>query len=529
MSRSRALSDRVVPLSRSALAVGGLALAAVFLTLVLCNSFLCDDAFITFRYSRNLAAGHGPVFNLNERVEGYTNFLWMLLMAAVIKLRAAPELWSRVLSVLFSLGTLAMFVGRNARQYGSIVELLLFPAFLALSAPFFVWTTGGLETAAFAFFLFSGLVTLEKARRSARTPDFLISSLLFLAASLTRPEGPMVFGLAALYLLLQSARKKVSGSALAAFLAPFMVLYVIFLGWRWTYYGKLLPNSFYVKAPREGLQLMGLEYFLDFVIASSFWIPLFLALYRSLRGKGGRLTGFGVLLIAVTTCYSLYVILVGGDYMALSRYLMPMLPLIYLLLQDLCWAVTSKPAALGLPTIIAAVFIVFAAANLYANHRAGRVWNENGIDSIGALKDYTETWTDAAYMIRQNSLPSDTIAVTAAGIIPYYTELYTVDILGLMAPDLSKYRKRPGIDRVGHSLSIEPEYCFALRPQFLIGHPMIKPRADEAFGSATMRDREDLFRKYYSPVRLELPEHPGLFLNFWLRPDVIPRIKQKLW
>ena len=41
-----------------------------------------DDAYITFRYSRNLAEGHGAVFNPGERVEGYTSFLWMAIMAA---------------------------------------------------------------------------------------------------------------------------------------------------------------------------------------------------------------------------------------------------------------------------------------------------------------------------------------------------------------------------------------------------------------------------------------------------------------
>ena len=46
------------------------------------HRFLQDDAFISFRYARNLATGHGLVWNPGERVEGYTNFLWTLLMAA---------------------------------------------------------------------------------------------------------------------------------------------------------------------------------------------------------------------------------------------------------------------------------------------------------------------------------------------------------------------------------------------------------------------------------------------------------------
>ena len=62
--------------------------------------FLVDDAFISFRYARNLALGHGLVFNVGESppVEGYTNFLWVLMLAAVETLGWDPALWSRALS-----------------------------------------------------------------------------------------------------------------------------------------------------------------------------------------------------------------------------------------------------------------------------------------------------------------------------------------------------------------------------------------------------------------------------------------------
>src|SRR5262245_21925004 len=47
-----------------------------------------DDAFISFRYARHAADGHGLVYNAGERVEGYTNFLWTLLLAASHRLGA---------------------------------------------------------------------------------------------------------------------------------------------------------------------------------------------------------------------------------------------------------------------------------------------------------------------------------------------------------------------------------------------------------------------------------------------------------
>jgi hypothetical protein len=43
--------------------------------------FIVDDAYITMRYSRHLAEGYGPVYNIGEKVEGYSNFLWMLILS----------------------------------------------------------------------------------------------------------------------------------------------------------------------------------------------------------------------------------------------------------------------------------------------------------------------------------------------------------------------------------------------------------------------------------------------------------------
>src|SRR5262245_5079445 len=71
------------------------ALAACLLLLIVHAAaywFLTDDAFISFRYARNFSAGAGLVFNPGfERVEGYSNFLWVLILAAGNRLGWAPH------------------------------------------------------------------------------------------------------------------------------------------------------------------------------------------------------------------------------------------------------------------------------------------------------------------------------------------------------------------------------------------------------------------------------------------------------
>ena len=61
----------------------GIAAVAVFALLRAVRlAWLCDDSFISIRYAQNFADGLGLVYNAGEYVEGYTNFLWTVMLAA---------------------------------------------------------------------------------------------------------------------------------------------------------------------------------------------------------------------------------------------------------------------------------------------------------------------------------------------------------------------------------------------------------------------------------------------------------------
>ena len=74
-----------------------LAVAAVGLCVhAVAYDFICDDAYIAFRYSWNFAYHNDLSFNLGERVEGYTNFLWVVLLGLLLKIGLLPDLpWDR--------------------------------------------------------------------------------------------------------------------------------------------------------------------------------------------------------------------------------------------------------------------------------------------------------------------------------------------------------------------------------------------------------------------------------------------------
>ena len=76
--------------------------------------FVTDDAFISFVYAKNLVEHGALVFNLGERVEGYTNFLWTVILAGAIKLGLDPVLCAKLLGAASAFAALVGAAGGAA-------------------------------------------------------------------------------------------------------------------------------------------------------------------------------------------------------------------------------------------------------------------------------------------------------------------------------------------------------------------------------------------------------------------------------
>ena len=126
--------------------------------------FLTDDAFISFRYISNWTLGYGPVWNPPpfRPVEGYTNFLWLALLYAIWQiLGIAPPQAANYLALLFALGSLYLSsrmlmrlpLSAPLRPY-RLVFLALLLLGTTTNRTFLAWSSSGLETAMFTFFIF---------------------------------------------------------------------------------------------------------------------------------------------------------------------------------------------------------------------------------------------------------------------------------------------------------------------------------------------------------------------------------------
>ncbi|HTK68779.1 MAG TPA: hypothetical protein VL857_03180, partial [Candidatus Eisenbacteria bacterium] len=304
------------------MAWAGIALALIVLVVhVRTYFFLTDDSFISFRYARNLVHGHGLVFNPGgERVEGYTNLLWVLLLSGFGVFGLPMETMASVLSIAATLALFAIVVRfawtrlPDGQKWIAVIPALL----LAATRSFAVWATSGLETRLFDFLLVAGVLRLvhevEHVHADGSPPRPLAPWILGLAA-LTRPDGLLVGGCAFLTAFVYQWRR--SGRApwrTALAWWPMALLVGGHFAFRRAYYGDWLPNTFYAKVGAKHSLDAGLRYLALFALEYGvvLWIPGIAAgVAARARTKSAFLPA---LFLATILPHVLYVATIGGDH-----------------------------------------------------------------------------------------------------------------------------------------------------------------------------------------------------------------------
>lgn len=416
-----------------------------------------DDAFISFRYAENLVRGRGLVFNPGERVEGYTNFLWVILIAPCIALSIDPEAAAKVLGFIAAAGTLAAVVrfGPRPERFREIAWVA--PLFLASSPPFVLWTTAGMETPLFTCLVaWSAVLVAEGLEKGALPPS---AGCLLGAAALTRPEGA---GVAAVLAVLAGAlgpRTPEYRRSLVRFFGAFLLIFIPYFTWRWWYYGQALPNTFYAKVGSGRIQtIRGVYYTLVFFATSGYWILLPLAgLWWSPRRRAALLLG------GVTLALLGYTVYVGGDALPMFRFLVPLLPAFFLLLAMGASGLLQRFGAsrYARPAVLA-LLIVFAVG-------AARI-GFAGLPYEDVQRDIKEVraWKEVGAWFRANAYPDATIAVIPAGAIPYFSKLRAIDMLGLNDATIA-HRDMPGLGSglPGHE-KFDVDYVLSRRPGIIL-------------------------------------------------------------
>lgn len=427
---------------RAALRLLLLAAALFYLVFILRTAFtaggqtwftLVDDAMVSMRYARNLAQGHGLIWNIGQPpIQGFTNPGWTLLMALVHLLRL-PQPYISLAVMVISAGLLladtavTFHIARALDPTARLAPLIAASA-AAFYFPLVFWSLRGLETGALALCLGLALLSsLRLARLPLPTPRASQTALLSLAlatAVLIRMDAALPAALIVLYLYTRSRR-----AALLPALVTALTLAGILL-FQQAYFGDFLPNTYHLKVDgvtaweRVRAGLLGLsEHAWRDIGLPLFTALLGLAAFKSLR------TRESALLLAIFAAQTAYSVWVGGDYAeelvgSANRFIAQGMPALLLLFGLVLERALQAADRLDLRPY-AAVLIGLGAV-LVMN---GEAWARWTYANAPMLRTDIQR-TRLGLHIRQHTDPAAVIAVHAAGQIPYYSERTIIDLLG---------------------------------------------------------------------------------------------------
>ncbi len=474
------------PLPRSVHLVLGLVLPVI---VMLANagrvlSFTIDDAYISYRYARNFARGLGLVYNAGERIEGYTNFLWTVILAGGIKIGLDPDVTAKALGAASAVGALVMMyrLSDRLRPFASVPCLATWLA--ATTVVFSGYAVFGLETAFFVFLLLAGTWAFLRetdAGSSGPTERFPWSGVVFGLAGITRPEAPAFVGLLMLVLLFGRDAFGEKGGLARIFLAPsgffgkqnllrgaaFVVPVAGHVAFRRAYYGTYVPNTFSAKTGNWSGQIdAGADYVRNYVNHAG--PALYLALFAVAIGIARRRRD----LLAVSTIAAFvlaYVISVGGDWMPFFRFMAPFEPFCFLLV---CVAVRtvvdrrSRAANLAIAAFLTIAFSVrignMQSAQRQIVEKEERFWKM----AAGG----TARW------FQENGAPGE-IAIGDIGYVGYATDYPILDLLGLVDPVISKleggYTRKLGPGFLDRFFDKKPTYFLLISSSVDCKHPSV--------------------------------------------------------
>lgn len=474
--------------------LGALLLLGLGLFRAVSLAWVCDDAFISFRYAENLVDGLGLVYNAGERVEGYTNLLWTLMLAGAMKFGAPPVAAAKALGVLCYLAlalTLLQWSRVQARQ-DERVPLPLAAGLVLVSNDLHVWATGGLETMLFTALAVPALL-LTRSHPAGRKTALASGGLLALLV-LTRLDGVLLAGVAAVsWWLPMDLRTPEERLRLSAFtLAPVVAVLAVLLPWKLAYYGDIFPTAFYSKSVLDPYVSQGLVYLGLFLLTNWVLIAALPLLLIPLREAPARTRWDDRFFLASAALYTAYVVSVGGDFMA-ARRLIPVAPLLFVVLEGRLVRRLAPRARLSLAS--AALLLAAIPFSIFQDHAR-----------INGVADERRFYPPQ--MIAARRRQAEAIGAALAGtparvafeggmcVFAYYSRLpYLVEITGLTQYSLAKLPLKAR-GWVGHEKVANAEWLTQNDIHFVVSQaepPIERPpgprRFDEVYFGKVARAR----------------------------------------
>jgi len=487
---------------------------AIFVQSHILIPYTNDDSYISLRYAKNCADGNGLVYNPGDRVEGYSNFLWVLLEALLFKSGMDAESGIKLAGFILAVFTVCLLWLRPAGKTAYIFVGTL----LVFQSSFWLWSWAGLETPLFTFLMLAAVLRFRD--ELSQSKKFPLSAIAFFFLSITRPEGILFVLVSGIFIVFKYGfRNIITRGPIFWYLISFGG-YLIYWVLRYQYYGYPFPNSFYVKTGGGIPQyIQGLHY-LNFFFWSEGYYPLIiisLVIYL-IRIRSAALQFHYI--PALLAMQFVFIVYAGGDQFPFFRFMVPVSPILYvfyieqILVTDIEHVSIHKNSfrsKFHLKGIVLQVLVMTFAFIWWLTMTVDQknYWIKRGFNLVQYQETIrTEILIPTAEYLKAKTTGKEVIAVGWAGTIPYYSGLKTIDMLGINDTHIA-HRELPWDERFFGHVKHDVPYVLSLKPDYVI---MSFPRSVLFKGDPVylLSDRlmmdSDSFQKNY---RLLIPSITG--------------------
>jgi hypothetical protein len=443
--------------------------------------FVQDDAFISFTFAKSLVEGNGLTW-FGSPVEGYTNFLWVMWIALGMKLGIEPIAWSYAGGLASLVGCVWCLWEISGRVFKEHLPMLLTVLFFIGNFSVLSYATGGLETMLQTFllslsFLLACLITADEEIKGS--PCILLS-LTVAAAVLTRLDSAVIVSLIVLYALISIVSKKSPLKNSLALLLPAAIILLGWFAWRWSFYGKLLPNTYYAKVGWDARSFSnGILYLGRFLHWYLLWPIILLGLAGMVRRRR-RLDRPMRLALFIIAAWFVYIVAVGGDFMEF-RFIIPVAPFLFLWVAYLVHHHIAGALVRNEVVVATLAVAILTAASIQHGRSFNSLTEDKTLDSIEMLSTFYGVYPDHDFRTIGRRMKEElgetgaTISTSAVGSIPFYGGLRTVDGIGLCdenVNDPGSYWQSPGY-RPGHLHRVNMSYLKRKGVNFVLDQPKL--------------------------------------------------------